>query len=101
MSSMDNWPTWATWLVVAVAFAASLVRAVRWRDQPARTSFIAPVAILVAASGALLAVPWLAVAGLVGIAVGFAMDRYFMWRADTYGSMGRRGRDRIGTDGPW
>jgi hypothetical protein len=59
------------------------------------------VAILVAASGALLAVPRLAVAGLVGIAVGFALDRYFMWRADTYGSMGRNGRDCIGTDGPW
>jgi CHASE2 domain-containing sensor protein len=86
---MSSWPAWATWLVVSLAFLVSIVRAIRWRDQPGRTSFVVPTSIAVASFGALMNIPWLAVLGLAGIAAGFGVDRYFTWRSDTYGSMRR------------
>ncbi|MFN8145933.1 MAG: hypothetical protein U0R76_00595 [Candidatus Nanopelagicales bacterium] len=85
--------SWGWWMVIAALAVAAVVRALRWRDQPFHSAWLTPTGIGVAAAGVALGSSPLAVIGLAALVAGFAVDRFYLWRAD---ETGRFRRDDVG-----
>ncbi len=82
------------WLIVAALGVVAIIRAWRWRDQPWGSAWLAPVSLLVGVVGLLVDVLPIVLLGMVGLVVGFAVDRFFMWRADSTGYYNERDSER-------
>ena len=90
---MDAVPSslgWGWWVVFVVLGAVTVIRAVRWRDQPWGSSWIAPVGMAIGVVGVVLRLGAVALLGMVGLVLGYAVDRFYMWRADSTGHFSRQ-----------
>lgn len=78
------------WLAIVTLGVVSVGRAIRWLDQPFASAFITPSGLAAAVAGLLLSAPIVILIGMAMMVIGFLVDRFYMWRADSTGHMHRR-----------